>query len=143
MIAGINARNRRHSLSVGLAMLAVACSSDPPAQLPDNVTVAIVYNEQAERWHAGAIVSGDRPTSSLRVVCLTEPGIPGADVGREHAGINVDAMPGEPGRTEWTWSSNGDASGSDDPEGLWGLDWSWRSRWSALDRWTLETQHEY
>jgi len=106
---------------VGFAALAVACSDEPPARLPDNVTVAIVYNEQAERWHAGAIVSGDRPGSFLRVVCLTEAGIPEGDAGREHTGINIDAQPGElDGRAglDWFWHLDGQPWSG----GRWGLD---------------------
>lgn len=109
------------SLLVALAVLLVACSDDHPARLPNEVTAAIVYNEQADRWHAGAIASGDRPDAFLRVLCLTEPGFPEADAGREHTGINIDAQPGS-------------------LDGYSGLRWSWLldgQRWDG-GRWSFD-----
>lgn len=97
-------------LLLSLITLAAACTSDPPPRLPDNVTVAIVYNEPAERWHAGAIVQGDRPESILRVLCLTEEGKPGVDGGHSHTGINIDAQPGDLGGrsgSDWSWHLDG------------------------------------
>ena len=106
---------------IALGILATACSDEPPARLPENVTAAIVYNELADRWHAGAIVSGDRPDSFLRVLCLTEAGNPWDDSGNEHTGINIDAQPGE-------------------TDGQRGFDWSWSldgQRWNG-GRWKLD-----
>ena len=128
---------------VGWAALLTACSSDPPARLPDGVTAAIVYNEDAERWHAGAILHGDRPNSSLRVLCLTEAGKPWADSGREHAGINIDAAPGDAEGNEGderSWSASSDSSASSGNEGIWGYNWGWRidgRPWEG-GRWSLD-----
>ncbi len=97
-------------LAAVLGAVLAGCSSDPPARLPENVTAAIVYNEQADRWHAGALVAGDRPQSFLRVVCITEAGKPWGDSGSEHTGINIDAQPGDlDGRSgsDWTWRLDG------------------------------------
>ena len=106
--------------------IVTACSDDSPARLPDHVTAAIVYNDQAERWHAGAIVAGDRPSSSLRVLCLTEAGKPWADSGDEHTGINIDASPGEQREGESTWSTSISPSEIADPESVWSRKWVWQ-----------------
>lgn len=108
---------------LGLSLALCACSEEPTARLPDNVTVAIVYNEQAERWHAGAIVFGNRPESLLRVLCLTEAGKPEGDHGGEHTGINIDAQPGNlEGRSgaDWSWRLDGQPWEG----GRWGLDFN-------------------
>ena len=126
---------------VALASLATACGDEPPARLPENVTVAIVYNEHAERWHAGAIVAGDRPASSLRVLCLTEAGKPWGDSGDEHTGINIDASPGEQQEGESTWSSSIRPSEIADPESVWGREWAWEldgQPWEG-GRWSMST----
>ena len=107
-----------------LAAWLASCSGESPppgSVLPDGVMAAIVYNEHAERWHAGAMVMGDHPDSMLRVVCLTEAGKPWEDSGSEHTGINIDAQPGN-------------------LDGLSGLDWSWRldgRRWDG-GRWSFD-----
>ena len=85
---------------VALAALATACSGDPPARLAEDVSVGIVYDDQADRWHVGAIESGDRPNSVMRVVCLKEPGRPEGDPGLHHTGINFDVQPGDASRIE-------------------------------------------
>ena len=105
---------------VGLIANVTACSQEPPARLPDHVTAAIVYNEEADRWHAGAIVAGDQTGSFLRVLCLTKADNPVEDSGHPHRGINIDAQPG-------------------DAEGVWGHDWSWRIDGEEWDggTWTL------
>ncbi|MCY4617484.1 MAG: hypothetical protein OXD50_02860 [Chloroflexi bacterium] len=124
-----------------LAALFVGCTSDPPARLPENVTAAIVYNEQAERWHAAAIVPGDRPHSSLRVLCLTEEGKPGEDLGHSHTGINVDASPGERRESESSWSTSVSPSDITDPESVWGREWAWQfdgQPWQG-GRWSMST----
>ena len=126
---------------LALAAILVGCSADPPARLPEHITAAIVYNEQAERWHAGAMVSGDRPYSSLRVLCLTEEGKPGIDAGDSHTGINVDASPGEQQEGESTWSSSVNPSDITDPESVWGREWSWQfdgQPWQG-GRWRMST----
>lgn len=94
----------------GLLATVSACSDDPPPRLPDHVTVAIVYNGEAERWHAGTIVTGDQAGSSLRVLCLTEAGKPWADGGHTHTGINIDVQLGEserPPGLDWHWQIDG------------------------------------
>ncbi len=105
---------------VGLIVNVTACSRESTARLPDHVTAAIVYNDEADRWHAGAIVAGDQTGSFLRVLCLTEADNPEGDHGDGHAGINIDAQPGE-------------------ADGLWGFDWSWRIDGKEWDggAWTL------
>ncbi len=107
----------------GLLATVSACSDDPPPRLPDHVTVAIVYNEEAERWHAGTIVTGDQAGSSLRVLCLTEPGKPWADGGHTHTGINIDVQLGEserPPGLDWHWQIDG----RDWDGGPWSLSFS-------------------
>lgn len=128
-------------LLAGLIALATACAGEPPARLPDHVTAAIVYNEEAERWHAGAIVAGDRPSSSLRVLCLTEAGKPWADSGHEHTGINIEASPGEQQQGESTWSTSISPSEITDPESVWGREWAWQldgRPWEG-GRWSMST----
>lgn len=110
---------------VGLTALVTACASDPSARLPESVSVAIVYNDQADRWHAGAIVAGDRPDSSLRVLCLTEAGKPEGDSGRTHTGVNIDVQPGDfDGRSgsDWSWRLDGQPWEC----GRWDLDFNTR-----------------
>ncbi len=123
--------NRRNLLTAALPILALAavlsgCSADPPARLPEHITAVIAYNEHDERWHAGAILSGDRPYSSLTVMCLTEPGRPADDFGHEPTGINISASPGERPETESSWSSSISPSDITDPKSVWLRKWAWR-----------------
>ena len=113
---------------LALAAVLVGCSGERQyARLPDNVSAAIVYNEQNERWHAAAIVAGDRPQSSLRVLCLTEEGKPEEHPSRGHTGLNIDASPGERRDGESTWSSSSiSPSEITDPESVWGRQWAWQ-----------------
>ena len=125
---------------LALAAVLVGCSGERQyARLPDNVSAAIVYNEQNERWHAAAIVAGDRPQSSLRVLCLTEEGNPDEFTGHTHTGINIDASPGERRDGESTWSSSSiSPSEITDPESVWGRQWAWQLDGPALGRGPLE-----
>ena len=124
-----------------LAAVLIGCSADPPARLPEHVTAVIDYNEHDQRWHAGAILSGDRPYSSLRVMCLTEPGRPADDFGHEPTGINIDVSPGEQRQGEATWSSSISPSDITDPESVWGREWAWQfdgQLWHG-GRWSMST----
>ncbi len=126
---------------LALAAVLVGCSSDPPARLPENITVAIAYNEHVDRWHAGAIVSGDRSDSSLRVLCLTEAGKPWEASGHTHTGINIDASPGEGREGESAWSYSISPSEITDPESVWGREWTWQfdgRPWEG-GRWSMST----
>ncbi|MCY4619156.1 MAG: hypothetical protein OXD50_11520 [Chloroflexi bacterium] len=126
---------------LALAAVLIGCSADPPARLPEHITAVIVYNEHDERWHAGAILSGDRPYSSLRVMCLTEPGRPADDFGHEPTGININASPGERREGESTWSSSISPSDITDPESVWGREWAWQfdgQPWQG-GRWRMST----
>ncbi len=106
---------------LGLTALSAACHTDPPARLPQNVTAAIVYNDQAARWHATSIGRGNHPGSALRILCLTEAGKPVDDGVGEHTGINISVQRGE-------------------VESLQGLDWAWHldgQPWQG-GRWLLK-----
>ncbi len=126
---------------LALAAILVGCSSDPPAHLPENVTAAIVYDNHHDRWHAAAIVAGDRSRSSLRVLCLTEPGKPDEFASHTHAGINIDASPGVGLEGETTWSGSIRPSEITDPDSVWGREWVWLidgQPWEG-GRWSMST----
>ncbi len=126
---------------LALAAVLIGCSSDPPAHLPENVSAAIVYDNHHERWHAAAIVAGDRSRSSLRLVCLTEAGKPDEFAGRYHTGINIDASPGEGRKGETMSSSSLRPSEITDPDSIWHREWAWLidgHPWEG-GRWSMST----